>query len=123
MILFKPEHVAPIIAMTKTQTRRIGKRRWNIGAVHQCRTSMFDKSSTFAGVVIRDVRHEQLRGMTQTDAIAEGYPTVSEYFAAFERIYGMAAYMRYLDEPLWVVCFELMWVADTIEGRPAPVAR
>jgi hypothetical protein len=65
-----------------------------------------------AGVIIRDVRHEPLRGMTQADAVAEGYPTVSEYFAAFARIYGMAAYMRYLDEPLWVVCFELMWVSE-----------
>lgn len=112
MILFKPEHVEPIVLGTKRQTRRVGKRRWNIGVVHQCRTRMLDKSSTFAGVIIRNVRHEPLRGMTQRDAVAEGYPTVSEYFAAFARIYGMAAYTRYLDEPLWVVCFELMWVSE-----------
>jgi hypothetical protein len=108
MILFREEYVAPILAMTKTQTRRTGRRRWNVGVVHQCRTRMLDKSSTFAGVVIRDVRLEPLRGLTQRDAVAEGYLTVSEYFAAFERIYGTATYMRALDEPLWVVEFALM---------------
>lgn len=112
MILFKPEHVAPILAMTKTQTRRVGKRRWNIGVVHQCRTSMLDKSSTFAGVVIRDVRHEPLRGLSQADAVAEGYLTVSGYYDAFRRIYGWQAYERYLDEPLWVVEFALMWATS-----------
>ena len=37
MILFQEEHVQPILDGHKTQTRRLGKKRWNVGAVHQCK--------------------------------------------------------------------------------------
>ena len=34
MILFRPQHVGPILDGRKTQTRRLGKRRWREGAIH-----------------------------------------------------------------------------------------
>jgi hypothetical protein len=86
MILFKPEHVAPILSGRKTQTRRMGNKRWNVGAVHQARTRMLDADSTFAHLCIRDVRREVLRQITETDAWAEGYETRADYLAAFRRI-------------------------------------
>ena len=51
MILFKPEHVAPIVLRVKTHTRRRGKPRWRIDAVHQFRTNMpwQDPAGLFGG--------------------------------------------------------------------------
>jgi len=109
MILFREEHVQPILAGTKTHTRHIGKRRWRVGATHQFRTRMLDKSSTFAEREILSVVPSALRGMTDKQARQEGYPSVGAYYNAFARIYGMATYMRYLDldldDPLWDVEF------------------
>jgi hypothetical protein len=34
MILFKKEHKDLILADIKTQTRRTGNKRWNVGAIH-----------------------------------------------------------------------------------------
>ena len=108
MILFRQEHVAPILAGEKVQTRRLGDRRWKVGSLHQCRTRMLDKSSCFAVVCIVDVFQQALRDMNAADARAEGYPTRELYFAEFADIYGMAAYKIHPDWPLWVVTFKLV---------------
>ena len=105
MILFKPEHVAPILGRRKTQTRRVGKKRWNVGAVHQCQTRMFDNLSVFAHVRIVGVDQEWLRSITMHDAIAEGYTGPGTYLDAFYRINKMA----WDANPLvWVVYFDLV---------------
>lgn len=101
MILFKPEHVQPILDGRKTQTRRLGNRRWREGAVHQARTKMF--GDPFAYLRILDVRREVLGAITTADARAEGYTMTADYLAAFERINGSAP----LELPVWVVEFEL----------------
>jgi hypothetical protein len=109
VILFKPEHVAPVLDDTKTQTRRTGKRRWKVGSVHKCYTKppyARGGAEPFCEVRILDVRHEAMRGMSEADAHAEGYTTRQHYYEAFSRIYGMATYTKHLDEPLWVVEFE-----------------
>lgn len=103
MILFKPEHVAPILEGRKTQTRRVGSRRWNVGAVHQARTKMLDAGSTFARLSILDVRIEKLSAITPLDAWREGYESVPAYLAAFYRINGDAD----PDPHVWVVEFEV----------------
>lgn len=111
MILFKPEHVAPILAGTKTQTRRIGKRRWKVGAIHACYTRPpFAKGGAdpFCRVRITDVGAQPLLLMTPQDAVAEGYRTLAEYRDVFCDIYGEEAYRRYTYHPLWVVCFEVV---------------
>ena len=50
-MLFKPEHVQPILEGEKTQTRRAWK-RWpvKVGGVYQCQTKLYDNSSVFARI-------------------------------------------------------------------------
>jgi hypothetical protein len=105
MILFRPEHVAPILEGRKTQTRRFGKRRWNIGAIHQCRTRMLDAESTFARVRILDVTQQCLGSMTTEDARAEGYDNVGAFIDEWESINGANCWAPRLT--VWVVTFEV----------------
>jgi len=108
MILFKPEHAAPILAGTKTQTRRMGKRRWKVGSVHKCYTRPpFAKGGAepFASVEIIGVRPEHLRDITMADAIAEGYTGPGTFLRAFYDINRMASDA---DPLVWVVEFELV---------------
>lgn len=104
MILFKREHVAPILAGTKTQTRRTWARcRVKAGSVHMLKTG-FGKDDSFAHVRIKDARQEPLGDITEADAKAEGYPSIAAYIEAFERIY------RTTWDPalvVWVVDFAL----------------
>lgn len=101
MILFKHEHVKPILNGTKTQTRRTGKKRWKIGAIRQAKTG-YKKESEFAKLKILAIREEPLGDITEADALAEGYNTIAEYKEVFERIYG------FWDSalPVWVLDFE-----------------
>lgn len=101
MILFKHEHVKPILNGTKTQTRRTGKKRWKIGAIRQAKTG-YNKDSEFAKIKVLAIRQEKLGDITYPDAVREGYKTIAEYVEVFERIYGF-----WNDELLvWVVDFE-----------------
>ena len=81
MILFKPEHVPMILSGRKTQTRRLGKKRWRVGAIHQCKTSLFGES--FARVRIRGVCREPLREISVADCFAEGYASHEQFFRKF----------------------------------------
>ena len=105
MMLFKPEHVDHILSGRKTQTRRMGKKRWNVGAIHQCQTKMLRNDSVFARVLIKDVRRERLREMRPFDVYAEGYDRYSEYCEALERINGVKVDG---DTEVWVVEFEVV---------------
>jgi hypothetical protein len=104
VILFKPEHVPMILSRRKTQTRRVGKKRWNVGAVHQCQTRMLKNDSVFCHVRILDVRRERLREMRPGDIYAEGYDRYSEYMDALERINGVKFTG---DDEVWVVEFKV----------------
>jgi len=110
MILFKPEHVDPILRGEKIQTRRTGKCRWRPGSIHECRTEMFGKP--FAKVRILSVRQEPLGAITEDDAMREGYGSVEEYLEAFFRIYEKKLKgMRLVDigrMPVWVIDFEVV---------------
>lgn len=103
MLLFKPEHVEPIRRGVKTQTRRRGNRRWNVGACHQCRTRLFGEQP-FAVVRVTAVRRQRLRAITAADVRAEGYATLADYRAVWESIYGPWR----PNEMVWVVDFELV---------------
>ena len=77
MILFKPEHVQPTLTRRKTQTRRVGKRRWNVGAVHQqCRTQLYGQP--FARIRILGVYHKLLRPTQVPTIIMNGPPLCPE---------------------------------------------
>lgn len=106
MILFKPEHVLLILGGNKTQTRRLGKKRWNVGAVHQCRTQLVGEP--FCRVRILDVRQERLLEIATADAMAEGYASSSDFLCAFEAINGVVWDGEGGVNPLvWVVEFEV----------------
>ena len=102
MILFKPKHVQPILDGIKTQTRRLGKKRWNVGAHHQCRTRMLDAKSHFATVEILDVRREKVLDISHRDALAEGYGSIPDYLDAWLCINGGSVLVE-----CWVVEFRL----------------
>ncbi len=103
MILFKKEHVPMILSGRKTQTRRMGKKRWNVGAIHQVKTG-FKKDDQFGSVRILNVREEQLKHITEESARAEGYDSVSDYMDIFMKIYGSWT----PDQWVWVVDFKVI---------------
>lgn len=105
MILFKPEHVGPILAGTKTQTRRIWtKPRAKVGAIHLAKTRMLSKEY-FARLRILDVYREFPADISDDDARAEGYPAAKEYLEAFCRINRLPAVP---DQTVFVVKFEVV---------------
>ncbi|OFW99254.1 MAG: hypothetical protein A3E78_11750 [Alphaproteobacteria bacterium RIFCSPHIGHO2_12_FULL_63_12] len=108
MILFKPQHVEKILRGEKTQTRRLGKKRWNVGAVHQAKTKLFGEP--FARLRITGVRQEPLDEISEEDARREGYANSHEYLGAFRKINlaGAADAHRYWTQLVWVVDFELV---------------
>lgn len=107
MILFKPEHVAAILDGRKTQTRRLGERRWKTGSLHKCYTKPpFARGGAepFARVRILGVRPEMLRYITMEDALAEGYTGPGTFLHAFYTINHTATDVNPM---VWVVTFEL----------------
>jgi len=101
LILFKPEHVGPILSGQKTQTRRTGKKRWRVGSVHQCRLNY--RVEPFARGRITRVRRKKLGAISEADDKKEGYPSVGSYREAFTRIYGFWD----PNVEVWVVDFVL----------------
>ena len=86
MLLFKPEHVQPILDGRKTETRRIWKKqRAKVGSVHLAKTKMLSKEY-FAKIKILDVYQERLINITEEGARREGYPSRAAYLDAFRRI-------------------------------------
>lgn len=71
MILFKPMFVGPILAGTKTQTRRTGSKRWKVGSIHQAKTS-YKKDAAFAKLRILDIRQETLGDMRRPMPLQRG---------------------------------------------------
>lgn len=114
MILFREEHRQPILDDSKTQTRRLGKRRWNVGAIHQCYTRPAwvkpNPGTPFARVEIAAVRRERLGDISLEDARREGYASPAEYFKAFAAINGQtvpgpADDKTFYNQSVWVVDF------------------
>lgn len=107
MILFKEvlRHPEMILKGNKTQTRRIGTKRWNVGAVHLAKTQMLSKQY-FAKILIIGVKQERLGDMTLEDAKKEGCKSVEEYIDIWKFI-NKGVWNPELI--VWVIDFELVY--------------
>ncbi|HNR58662.1 MAG TPA: ASCH domain-containing protein [Methanothrix sp.] len=106
MILFQPEHVEMIRTGRKTQTRRLWKRpRAKVGSIQLIKTQMISPLN-FGSVEVMNVYHEPLGSMTDADAKAEGYDTLEEFRAVWERINGPGSW----DPETWVYVVEFAYL-------------
>lgn len=109
MLLFKPEHVEPILSGRKTQTRRMWKRRRAVpGSFHWAQTGYGKADTRFARLEILRVWQERLGAISHEDAVAEGYPDAHQYLLAFHRInkIPLDAHKRVAAENAQVWCVE-----------------
>jgi len=106
VILFKKRFVDQILSGKKTSTRRVGKKRWNIGSSHQLKLSFFTKP--FAIVEILGVRQEFLGDISNADAKSEGFSTPAEFIASYREIHNLTELDDISNTLVWVVDFRLV---------------
>jgi hypothetical protein len=88
VILFKPEHVAPILLGRKIETRRDWKTwRARVGSIHKAKTEMMSRNY-FALIEILDRWEERLGDISEESVHNEGYDSCEAYEAKFLEIYG-----------------------------------
>jgi hypothetical protein len=105
MILFKKRFIEQILSREKTSTRRVGKKRWNVGSTHQLKISFFSES--FATVSIKSVRQEKLGEISLDDARAEGFDTPVEFVRSFAEIHKTEVTRDLAQTDVWVIEFTL----------------
>lgn len=88
-ILFKPEHIPPILSGQKTQTRRLWT-RWRVkeGGLYWAQTKLFEPLSRFARIKCLRRWKEPLGAISREDALAEGAESIEHYFQIFRQING-----------------------------------
>lgn len=91
MMTFKAEHIAQIIAGTKTQTRRrlpkSGRTAYWPGQAHACVTSRRERHP-WCWIHLTAVRVERLGSISLEDIRREGYQAREEYEKVFAWCYG-----------------------------------
>ncbi|MFQ5880149.1 MAG: ASCH domain-containing protein [Dehalococcoidia bacterium] len=106
-LLFRPEHVEPILQGVKTETRRLWQRpRVRVGAVHRAKLRMLSPDH-FALLRITGLRQERLRQISDEDAGWEGGYTRETFLDKWFEIHPRSPD----DPPVWVVEF-------AVAGRP-----
>jgi hypothetical protein len=113
-MLFKDYHVGLIKDRIKVQTRRIVNQKrnlkpWKIGSIHKIMTK-YHKDGFNGYVLITSVRKEILGVISFRDAVREGYESVEEYKAAFQKIYGDA------DPELLVWVIDFVYLGNDVES-------
>lgn len=73
-MIFSKDHIEQIIQGQKTQTRRVGKKRWSPGKEYSARTNRFRKAEHY--IRILSIYRQQLLDISRHDAKQEGgyYP-------------------------------------------------
>jgi hypothetical protein len=107
-MLFKIQHVDMICEGEKTETRRLGRRRWKLGNRYRVYTRpAFAKPAgvPFATIRILEIRQERLRSVDEAGAKREGYPDRDAYLAAFHKINRTDPDV---DPLVWVLTFEVV---------------
>ncbi len=78
-MLFKPEHVEPILSGRMTQIRKLwDKPMAKVESIHKAKTELFSKDY-FASIIITGLRREKLGAITIEDAMREGYDDLMSY--------------------------------------------
>ena len=87
MILFKLEHILPIIDGRKTVTRRIWAKgcRVKVGSIQKAKLNFYAPKS-FALLKILKVFKQKLGEMTDTDAYHEGYDDIDSFKKVWKKI-------------------------------------
>jgi hypothetical protein len=104
--LFKRRFIDQILSGEKTSTRRVGKKRWNVGSTHQLKTSFFSES--FAVVEIKSVRQEKLGDISPSDANSEGFNTPADFVASFADIHKTTVSHDLEQTEVWVIDFSVV---------------
>ena len=116
-LLFKPEHVEPILRDEKTQTRRAWKKcRVKVGNIQKAKLKLFSKDY-FALLKIVGVRQEKLGNISEIDAKAEGGYTPETYRQKWTEINGDWN----PDQVVYVVDFQLYKPAQLASQRRGEV--
>lgn len=121
-MIFKPESCEKILKDEKSQTRRIVKSgEWLVeldggGKIvfREPATPKWETGKTYAiqpgrgkaavgRFMLLDIQQERVKDISEADAIAEGFSSISEFFGLFESINGKGA----LDKEVWVLVFEV----------------
>ena len=122
MLLFKPEHVPLILSGRKTQTRRMwadDKPRAKVGSIHWAATGLFKPKYRFARLSILAVDWMPLDPMPAEDVYAEGYDSLEDFKAAFNRINKASHWM--VDEMVWRVSFRVIrFPFEALQQRGSP---
>ena len=105
-LLFRTEHIAPILEGAKTQTRRLWPHgpRCKVGALHWAQTGIFG-DRRFARLRILRVWQEYVEDITEDDAMAEGYPSRLHFLTAFYLI-NRRRVPSNVNEKMLVYCIE-----------------
>ena len=102
-MLFKKEHVEMIKNGTKTQTRRVWKKRMvKKNGIYKVKTNMLSKDH-HCKIKVLHVGEDCLYNMGPDDFIAEGYTNANEFWKVWEEINGNTDNMK-----VTVVTFELV---------------
>lgn len=114
-MIFQGPHITLIEQGLKTQTRRLGKKRWIEGHVYPVKRDYYSKPSCHVRVL--KVFEDRLGNMTAEDAKAEGYSSLDSYKAVWERIWKQPWNP---DTLVWVIEFRLVQ-KDRLKQSALPV--
>lgn len=109
MILFQKWFRDQILEGGKTETRRLGKKRWNVGSIHMATTNRFDPAATFAQVLIQEVEEVRIGDIDDEGARREGFHDRSAFLTTFHHLnLERLPAIGWQDEYCWRVRFKVV---------------